>query len=146
MTKGTKRASPGAEEEKNPLNVELSEEDAKKLEGIQREQAKMDLFIERETQSKMYPVYEKRRAIVKTIPNFWPVALLNHGMVAFHAQHNADQTALSYLEDLWVTRDPQDHRCFTLEFHFKENQFFSNTVLKKEYKYAPPRFCRRRQA
>jgi template-activating factor I len=22
--------------------------------------------------------------------------------------------------------------------HFKENQFFSNTVLKKEYKYAPP--------
>ncbi|KAJ8454097.1 hypothetical protein ONZ51_g13226 [Trametes cubensis] len=70
---------------------------------------------------------------------------MNHGMLALHAQHNSDQAALSYLEDLWIVRDPVESRCFTLEFsggpgvaYFKENPYFSNTVLKKEYKYVPP--------
>lgn len=62
------------------------------------------------------PVYEKRRAVVKAIAKFWPVALMNHGMLALHVQHNSDQAALSYLEDLWIVRDPVESRCFTLEF------------------------------
>jgi template-activating factor I len=86
----------------------------------------------------LVPVYEKRRPIVKAIENFWPVALLNHSMFAFHASHQADQVALGYLEDLWVQRDPREPRCFTVEFYFKENPHFSNTVLKKEYKWVPP--------
>lgn len=64
----------------------------------------------------MVPVYEKRRAVVKAINKFWPVALMNHGMLALHAQHNSDQAALSYLEDVWIVRDPKESRCFTLEF------------------------------
>ncbi|CAA7258750.1 unnamed protein product [Cyclocybe aegerita] len=139
MAKGTKRGSPGAEAEKSPLsNVELSDEDAKKLQQIQRDLARAELVLERQAQATLRPVYEKRREITKTIPNFWPVALMNHSLVAYHAQHNADQTALSYLEDIWVEKDPKEHRCFTIEFHFKENQFFNDKVLKKEYKYVPP--------
>ncbi|KAH6917425.1 hypothetical protein BKA70DRAFT_334487 [Coprinopsis sp. MPI-PUGE-AT-0042] len=137
--KGTKRASPGADEgKKNPLSVEINEQEAKKLEAIQRIQSKLDLALERDALAKLYPVYEKRRAIVKEIKNFWPVALMNNHLFAFHVQHSADQTALSFLEDVWVTRDSVDHRCFTVEFFFKENQYFSNTVLKKEFKYSPP--------
>lgn len=64
----------------------------------------------------MLPVYEKRRAVVKAINKFWAVALMNHTMVAVHAQHNSDQAALGYLEDLWIVRDPAESRCFTLEF------------------------------
>jgi template-activating factor I len=46
MSKGMKRASPGAEEEKNPLsNVELSDEDAKKLTEIQRDLARAELIL-----------------------------------------------------------------------------------------------------
>ena len=46
MTKGTKRASPGAEDEKNPLqSVELSDEDAKKLTLIQRDLARAELVL-----------------------------------------------------------------------------------------------------
>ena len=62
------------------------------------------------------PVYEKRRAVLKAINKFWPVALMNHEMIGVHAQHNADQAALSYLEDVWLIRDPVESRCFTLEF------------------------------
>ncbi|KAH9487076.1 Protein SET [Psilocybe cubensis] len=139
MAKGTKRASPGAEEEKSGLsNAELGEEDAQKLTEIQRDLARVELVLERQAQATLRPVYEKRRAVVRTIPNFWPVALMNHSLFAYHAQHSADQTALNYLEDLWVEKDPNEHRCFTIEFYFKENPLFSDTVLKKEYKFVKP--------
>ena len=44
--KGVKRASPGADVEKNPLgNVELSDEDAIKLQGIQKDVARVELAL-----------------------------------------------------------------------------------------------------
>ena len=46
MAKGTKRASPGAEDEKNPLTeVELSDEDAEKLRNSQRDIARVELVV-----------------------------------------------------------------------------------------------------
>ena len=71
---------------------------------------------ERRAQEALYPVYERRRVVLKGISRFWPVALMNHNMFALHAQHNSDQVALSYLEDVWVARDQKESRCFTLEF------------------------------
>jgi len=139
MSKGTKRGSPGAEEEKGPLaNVQLSDDDAKKLTDIQRDLARAELILERQAQATLRPVYEKRRETTKKISNFWPVALMNHTLVNYHIGHSRDQTALAYLEDIWVEKDPKEHRCFTIEFHFKENPFFSDKVLKKEYSYIPP--------
>ncbi|KAJ7275406.1 hypothetical protein B0H12DRAFT_1087120 [Mycena haematopus] len=140
MAKGVKRASPGADDAKNPLaNVDLSDEDAQKLAKVQRDLGRLELAMDRLGQAKVTPAYEARREIAKSIEKFWPVALMNHSHFAVFAQHNADQVALSYLEDLWVARDPVEPRCYTIEFYFKENPFFSNTVLKKEYKYnAPP--------
>ena len=136
---GTKRGSPGAEDEKNPLqDVELSDEDAKKLQGVQREIARVELVLERAAQAKLVPAYEKRRQITQTIPKFWPVALLNHTLFAYHVQHSADQLALSFLEDVWVARDPTEPRCYTIEFTFAENPHFTDRVLKKEYKFVPP--------
>ncbi|KAH9911431.1 uncharacterized protein BXZ73DRAFT_93386 [Epithele typhae] len=135
---GVKRGS-GSDVEKNPLgDVELSDEDAVKLQTVQKDIARVELALERHAQKKMEPVYTRRRPIVKAINKFWPVALLNHPMVAMHIQHASDQAALSYLEDLWLVRDAAESRCFTLEFHFKENPYFSNSVLKKEYKFMPP--------
>ena len=64
----------------------------------------------------MAPVFEKRRAVLKAINKFWPVALMNHPMIAMQIQHASDQAALSYLEDVWLTRDAVESRCFTLEF------------------------------
>ena len=71
---------------------------------------------ERRAQATLTPVYQNRREVLKTIKLFWPVALMNHEMIGVHAQHNADQAALSYLEDVWLVRDPVESRCFTLEF------------------------------
>ncbi|KAJ8517024.1 hypothetical protein ONZ45_g5713 [Pleurotus djamor] len=137
---GTKRDSPGADEgKKNPLqDVELSDEDAQKLTAQQKALARTELALERVAQQKLSVAYAKRREVVKTIPKFWPVAFMNNDLIAVYAQHGSDQLALSYLEDFWVNRDKDEPRCYTLEFYFKENPFFSDTVLKKEYKYIPP--------
>ncbi|KAJ8596512.1 hypothetical protein M405DRAFT_152033 [Rhizopogon salebrosus TDB-379] len=136
---GIKRASPGADDEKNPLaNVELKDEDAQNLQNIQKDIQRVELIVERQAMQKLAPVYEKRRAVAKSIDKFWPVALMNNNMISFHAQHNIDQIALSYLEDLWIARDPKEPRCYTIEFYFKPNPYFTDSVLKKEYKYVPP--------
>ncbi|KAJ4476662.1 hypothetical protein J3R30DRAFT_3373674 [Lentinula aciculospora] len=136
---GTKRASSGDEDEKNPISsVFLSEDDAGKLTEVRKDLQRTELILERNAQLLLIPVYERRRPIVKAIQKFWPIALMNHHMFAIHVQHKADQLALSYLEDLWIKRDSKEPRCFTIEFYFKENPHFTNTVLQKEYKYAPP--------
>jgi len=49
-----------------------------------------------------------------------------------------DIEAIKYLEDVWVVREKPDPRAYTIEMHFKENPFFSNKVLKKEYKLKRP--------
>ncbi|THH17400.1 hypothetical protein EW146_g3391 [Bondarzewia mesenterica] len=133
-----KRASPGADIEKSPLDaVELGEEDAMKLNDIQKDIQRAELILERRAQETLTPVYQRRREALKSIKMFWPVALMNHGVFAVHAQHDADKTALSYLEDVWVVRDKREPKVFTLEFYFKENPFFSDPVLRKEYRFEP---------
>lgn len=72
--------------------------------------------VEREGQKRLIPVLQKRRGVLKSIPGFWPVALMKHSLLSFHLQHNGDKHALSYLEDVWVEKDPQELRCFKLEF------------------------------
>ena len=45
-SKGVKRASPGADIEKNPLgDVELSDEDALKLQSVQKDVARVELAL-----------------------------------------------------------------------------------------------------
>lgn len=52
---------------------------------------------------------------------------MNHPLIGFQAQHNIDRIALSYLEDLWVERDAQEPRCFTIEFVSFLLNLFHNT-------------------
>lgn len=71
---------------------------------------------ERRAQEQLTPVYQQRREALKKIPKFWPIALLKHTMFTLHTQHGGDKLALSYLEDVWVVRDPREPKVFTLEF------------------------------
>ncbi|THH05137.1 hypothetical protein EW145_g5013 [Phellinidium pouzarii] len=135
---GKKRASPGAEEEKNAFDVEITEEVNKKLEDVGRDILRAELANDRASHLRLAPVYAKRREYVKTVPKFWPVALMNSPTFSVHALHAEDRRALLALEDVWVERDPVESRAFTLEFYFGENPFFSDKVLKKVYKFMVP--------
>lgn len=135
---GRKRASPGLDEAKNPLGeVELSEAHAGTLDNIAEEARHIDISlgtrrhppertasylmphwisVEFFSQERYSPFLLKRRELLKNIPKFWPVALLNHPTISMYAAHHQDQVALGYLEDVWSVRDPKERRCFTVEF------------------------------
>ena len=76
----------------------------------------MNIVSERRALDYLQPYYEKRRPILKTIKDFWPRAFQNMSGTSLHLQHQQDQEALSFLEDVWLVRDKEEPRCFTLEF------------------------------
>ncbi|WWC87810.1 uncharacterized protein L201_002702 [Kwoniella dendrophila CBS 6074] len=73
------------------------------------------------------------RPLAKKVDQFWLTAFLNHTQIAATATSKEDQHALSFLEDVELVQDENDFRPFELKFHFKENPYFTNTVLSKKY-------------
>ncbi len=51
----------------------------------------------------------------------------------FSFQQEADEPVLELLQDITVTFSESAPMGFTLHFHFKENEYFTNTILTKEY-------------
>ncbi|KAF9518477.1 hypothetical protein BS47DRAFT_1289656 [Hydnum rufescens UP504] len=99
---------------------------------------RLELILEYEAAFRLEKVFEERRAVLKNIPGFWPTALHNHALLAAASGYADDQKALGFLQDVWVARNPRDHRAYTIEFHFDTNPFFHDAILKKEYKFVSP--------
>jgi len=119
--------------------IDVSDADMDALNNILKEQDRVELIIDREAEKRFAPIYEKRRAVVGKIPKFWPMALGQHAELYAYLQNKEDQDAISYLREVNVVRDTKESRAFTLEFYFNENPYFSDSVLRKEYRYiAPP--------
>jgi len=72
-------------------------------------------------------------ADAKGLPKFWLHTLKNaneEALMGLIEPH--DEPVLEHLTDITVVLHP-DNTGFTLSFHFKENPFFTNQVLTKEY-------------
>merc|ERR1711872_888245 len=69
---------------------------------------------------------------VSGIPSFWLTIFKNVEMLAEMVQEN-DEPVLELLDDVTVTLSEKAPMGFTLHFHFKENDYFTNQVLTKEY-------------
>ncbi|CAG9782540.1 unnamed protein product [Diatraea saccharalis] len=68
---------------------------------------------------------------VKGIPDFWYTIFKNVSMLCEMMQEH-DEPILKCLQDIKVQMH-EDPIGFTLEFHFAPNDYFTNTVLTKEY-------------
>jgi len=133
---GKKRSSPGGGDAANGSNeLDLTEEQVHSLDISQKALDRVELFLLYQRFKELEPIYTGRREILKTIPKFWPAALSRQPSIAVQSQHVSDQDALSYLDDIWVTRDIVEPRAFKIHFHFKENPYFTNEVLIKDYQY-----------
>lgn len=74
----------------------------------------------------------KETSDAKGIPDFWVTALKNHDTICEIIEER-DEECLKFLTNI-VAKDFEDPDTgFTLEFHFAENPFFTNTVLTKTY-------------
>jgi len=75
---------------------------------------------------------DNKNADVKGIPSFWLTIFKNVEMLAEMVQE-ADEPVLEALTDITVTFSEKEPMGFTLHFHFGANQYFTNTVLTKQY-------------
>uniref|UniRef100_A0A0A9W8I8 Nucleosome assembly protein 1-like 4 n=1 Tax=Lygus hesperus TaxID=30085 RepID=A0A0A9W8I8_LYGHE len=65
------------------------------------------------------------------IPDFWPTIFKNVAMLS-DTVYPHDEPILKHLQDVRCSLNEQPMG-FKLEFHFSPNEYFSNTVLTKEY-------------
>lgn len=66
------------------------------------------------------------------IPNFWLTILKSDTILGKLVNEN-DEPALSFLSDIRVESRPPPNYSFVIEFNFRPNAYFTNTVLAKEY-------------
>lgn len=69
----------------------------------------------------------------KGIPDFWLQAMRHHEAIGPAITDN-DAEVLEFVEDIKTGKlTGEEEEGFWLEFHFRDNPFFDNTVLRKEY-------------
>ncbi|KAK4871878.1 hypothetical protein RN001_016002 [Aquatica leii] len=73
--------------------------------------------------------FEKRNEIISKIPKFWNVAFANHPDL----RSLIDDDLLSYLCNFEVVVDNTLKCSYSLNFHFNDNPFFKNQILKKNF-------------
>ncbi|XP_043667602.1 nucleosome assembly protein 1-like 1-B isoform X3 [Vespula pensylvanica] len=69
---------------------------------------------------------------IKGIPAFWLTIFKNVGMLADMVQEH-DEPILTHLYDIKVKFLKSNPMGFVLEFYFEPNEYFTNSVLTKEY-------------
>lgn len=69
---------------------------------------------------------------IKGIPDFWLTIFKNIGMLADMVQEH-DEPVLKHLYDINVIFLEANPMGFVLDFHFSPNEYFTNSVLTKEY-------------
>merc|ERR1712029_861281 len=76
---------------------------------------------------------EDTKEKVKGIPDFWLTVFQNANDTVLHGTvEQIDEPILKSLQDVTVTL-PESNTGFSLNFHFAPNDYFSNSVLTKEY-------------
>ncbi|KAF2076681.1 hypothetical protein CYY_001994 [Polysphondylium violaceum] len=77
-------------------------------------------------------------ASIKGIPNFWLNVLRNDPEFGLIIQES-DIEPLSFLSNIVFVdneTDDEEKESFTVEFHFNENEFFTNSVIKKTFDFS----------
>lgn len=101
------------------------------IEKINADQVEEEARLQHRFDLKKAPLYAKRNAIIRDIPNFWMDALVNHQIFSSMITDD-DMPVLEHLKNVEVTRSEDDFRSFKITFYFGENPFFANEGLVKE--------------
>ncbi|KAK9876693.1 hypothetical protein WA026_014072 [Henosepilachna vigintioctopunctata] len=90
-----------------------------------------DIVNELKEKAKIENKESNEGADVKGIPEFWLTIFKNCNILAEMLQPH-DEPILKHLIDIKSTCEV-DPMTFTLDFHFSPNEYFTNTVLTKQY-------------
>ncbi|KAL6258610.1 hypothetical protein P5V15_010563 [Pogonomyrmex californicus] len=115
----------GAYEPTDEQCVWDSDDDEETLSNYMKEKAKIEDVAEKKDET-------ENEDDTKGIPDFWLTIFKNVGTLADMVQEH-DEPILKHLSDIKVKFLPSDPMGFVLEFYFTPNEYFSNSVLTKEY-------------
>eukprot|EP00736_Rhodelphis_marinus_P001943 Rmarinus@m.27311 len=129
----SKRARLSEEEEQARTDAAIEElvKLNKSIETIIEGKAAEIETIERKYFKKCAASYEKRKPFFAKIANFWPTVLSHHPVVS-DLLSPEDLEVMQHLTDVSVELG-DDPGCYKVIFSFKENPFFSNKTIVKEY-------------
>ncbi|KAK7292215.1 hypothetical protein RIF29_07991 [Crotalaria pallida] len=116
------------------LSIEKLQEIRDQLDKINEEASDEVLEIEKKYNEIRKPVYDKRNEIIKSIPDFWLTAFLNHPALG-ELLNDEDQKIFKYLDSLEVEDHKDVKSGFTITFNFKPNPYFEDTKLSKTYSF-----------
>lgn len=140
----TTGAPPAKKSKKNADGVSTDEdsETQKALEEIDACQNEIDylnekaseeiLKVEQKYNQLRKPHLEKRNEFIKSIPNFWVTAFVNHPQISGILEEEEEE-CLHFLTKLEVEEFEDIKSGYRINFHFSQNPFFENEVLTKEF-------------
>ncbi|XP_011883121.1 PREDICTED: nucleosome assembly protein 1-like 1-B isoform X1 [Vollenhovia emeryi] len=116
----------GAYEPTDDQCVWDSDDDEETLNNYMKEKAKIEENVERKDEA------TENEDDIKGIPDFWLTIFKNVSTLSEMVQEH-DEPILKYLHDIKVKFLPANPMGFILEFYFTPNEYFSNSMLTKEY-------------
>ncbi|XP_044765944.1 protein SET [Coccinella septempunctata] len=90
------------------------------------------LKIEQKFNEFKKPHFEKRSEIIKNVPNFWFTAIMNHPDLSSLIDEKEEE-CLQFLNRIEVIEFEDIKSGYEIQFHFEENPFFENLMIKKEF-------------
>jgi template-activating factor I len=97
------------------------------------EKASVEILVVEQKYNKLRrPHYQKRNEIIATLPAFWSTVFSNHPQVSSILTEN-DEIALTYCNEMEVEEFEDIKSGYKVSFRFKENPYFTNDLLVKEF-------------
>jgi hypothetical protein len=87
--------------------------------------------LEQSYETQYDSIYSQRAEHLKSYKGFWLKVLLNSSLCS-SLVYEKDHKVLEYLMDVKCFTDPESDN-FAIEFHFDQNPYFENSVLRKKY-------------
>ncbi|KAI1732848.1 nucleosome assembly protein (NAP) domain-containing protein [Ditylenchus destructor] len=123
-------------------NKDYELETQKALEEIDKVQSEIDalnesaseeiLKVEQKYNQLRKPHFENRNSLIKSIPNFWVTAFVNHPQISRIITEDEEE-CLHYLTKVEVEEFDDIKSGYRIKFIFDQNPFFENTEIVKEF-------------
>ncbi|KAG5681364.1 hypothetical protein PVAND_010806 [Polypedilum vanderplanki] len=131
-------AEPATKKQKIETEETLLEEidtTQNEIDALNEQASEEILKIEQKYNKLRKPFYDKRAAIIEKVDKFWLTTFINHPRISSILQ-DQEEDCLHYMTKLHVEDFDDVKTGYRISFHFKENPYFENEVLTKEFHLA----------
>jgi len=113
-------------------SIEKIDELQNDIDRLNEQASEEILKVEQKYIQLRWPHFQKRSSLIENIPNFWVTTFINHPQISALLDED-DEDVLHYLTKVEVQEFDDLKTGYTISFHFKENPYFENDVISKEF-------------